>query len=380
MNRLLLLFSFVLFALSGQSQITVGSETFPQLGDTLYTKTDNLPSNINLLTPGEDLSWNFSSLQSPFTSEIVMESPQQGQGSSFFPDADMMINLGNLGESYYRVDDSHYELLGSYGSDPSGFGLELATIFSEPLIERSAPLNYLDQHLHQTNLNLPFSWDDIPSSITDSLNLPFTPDSLKLILDIQRTDEVDAWGTLTIPGGIYDILREKRIRISEIELWAKIPVFNWQNVTETILGLTGFEELKPDTTVTYNFFSNDAKEPIAVVTVQGEEEAVSNVEYKSNDLTSHVQSAHRLKPTIYAYPNPAIVNVRFEFSNLAPGNYDLVIYNILGREVWKKKYFINGNKTEKVNISRLKKGTYLYSLKSHDGRTITTRRLIVVRP
>ncbi|MCB0598025.1 MAG: T9SS type A sorting domain-containing protein, partial [Phaeodactylibacter sp.] len=69
-----------------------------------------------------------------------------------------------------------------------------------------------------------------------------------------------------------------------------------------------------------------------------------------------------------------------EFTNLAPGRYKLKIHNILGIEEWRKTYQISGNHTEKVDISSLRKGTYLYSLVDDRGKTITTRRLIVVRP
>jgi hypothetical protein len=57
-----------------------------------------------------------------------------------------------------------------------------------------------------------------------------------------------------------------------------------------------------------------------------------------------------------------------------------VIYNLVGSEVWHRDYFISGPLTERVNISQLKKGTYLYALQDAGGRTIITRRLIVVRP
>lgn len=83
---------------------------------------------------------------------------------------------------------------------------------------------------------------------------------------------------------------------------------------------------------------------------------------------------------MYAFPNPAIVNVRFEFTNLIPGNYKVSIFNILGAEVWKNYYYISGQRIEKVDISNLRKGTYLYSLQDDRGKTIATKRLVVVRP
>ena len=37
-------------------------------------------------------------------------------------------------------------------------------------------------------------------------------------------------------------------------------------------------------------------------------------------------------------------------------------------------------KTIKLDISKLRKGTYLYSLTDAKGKTIATRRLMVIRP
>jgi hypothetical protein len=34
--------------------------------------------------------------------------------------------------------------------------------------------------------------------------LPFQPDSLRFRVNVERLTEVDAWGRLIIPGGIYD--------------------------------------------------------------------------------------------------------------------------------------------------------------------------------
>ena len=93
-----------------------------------------------------------------------------------------------------------------------------------------------------------------------------------------------------------------------------------------------------------------------------------------------MQNLASVRPDIYVSPNPAISDVRFEFFNLSPGTYKLSIYNIIGQEEWSKMYTINGNYTEQVDISKLKKGAYLYSLKDERGRTLSTKRLMVIRP
>ncbi len=373
----LFLLSLVPFALS--AQIIVQQATLPQIGDTLRTAVDNLPGNISLTPIGANQRWDFTSLQSPFTRQTVVRPASEGQYASKFPIASMLIQLNDNAEAYYRSTNtsiqSTFQLVGFYGKDPLGFGMQVLTRFTPPMVERRAPLKYKDNNRVESSILLPFSADDLPNEILDQL--PITPDSLRIRIAIERRDVVDAWGKITIPGGIYDVLREKRTEIKETRVDAKLSFFPWQDIT----GLIPNSELAgKDTTVYYYFFSNETKEPIAIVTMDRDEKRAIRVEYRAGDITTDVQNVKSLKPGVYAFPNPAIVNVRFEFSNLPAGDYKLTIYNILGAMVWSQRYYINGQRIEKVDISNLRKGTYLYSLQNNEGKTIATKRLVVVRP
>jgi hypothetical protein len=120
--------------------------------------------------------------------------------------------------------------------------------------------------------------------------------------------------------------------------------------------------------------------PVAEVFMGNQGNNPAQVTYVANSAISNLRPIEQSRPGVYAYPNPAIVNVRFDFTNLPRDTYTLRIYNILGIEEWSQRYSISGNHTEKVNISALRKGTYFYSLTNSQGRTIVTHRLIVVRP
>ncbi|MCB9037367.1 MAG: T9SS type A sorting domain-containing protein [Lewinellaceae bacterium] len=375
---LLYLFFAVFFSTAAQAQATITNESFPVAGDTLFTAVDNLPAGNYITGSGGGQSWDFTTLQSPFPRRTLLLPAMQGPGSYAFPSATYYASINPSLVAYYRVSSSKVELLGFYGQDPLGLGVESPSRFDPPVVQQRAPLNYLDMNESQANLSLAFSANDLPAGVLN--NLPITPDSLRIRLNIQRSDVVDAWGSLTIPGGIYDVLREKRTEVRETRLDAKIGFFGWQDITDIAIQALNIPELGPQTTVNYYYLSNEAIEPIALVVANESETQVQRVEYKANNIVSNVQSVDALKPGVWAYPNPAIVNVRFEFTNLAPGRYKLKIHNILGIEEWRKTYQISGNHTEKVDISSLRKGTYLYSLVDDRGKTITTRRLIVVRP
>lgn len=364
-----------------QAQITVTDAGFPQPGDTLITAVDNLPDNIAITAGGENQTWNYSDLQAPFSRRTIYGEAADGSAGADFPNADVVANIAEGADGYFRVTDEVVELLGLYGADPLQLGLEVLTRFDPPVIQRRAPMNFFDVNQTEAALLLPFSTDNLPGGILDQL--PITPDSLRIRITLERLDVVDAWGNLTIPEGSYDVLREKRTEVRETRLDAKLGFLDWQDVTDLAIQALppeGADLLGMDTVVTHNFFAEGVKEAIAILTLDASETTVQSVEFKSSDITTSVQSADALQPGVYAFPNPAINNVRFEFSNLEPGNYDLKLFNILGAEVWSDKYFINGSRAIKIDISRLKKGTYLYNLVNDRGKTITTRRLIVVRP
>jgi len=369
------LFFLWMAGLPAPAQITLTRASFPSVGDTLYTSVDNLPNNIGVTAAGADQRWDLSGLQAPYIRRIAVREPAAGTGSGNFAQADLLMSLGEQLEAYFQSEERRLLLLGFFGYDPLEIGLEALARFQPHIVERNVPLRYLDSNESTHFLSISFATDDLPGALLDQL--PITPDSLRIRLQGERFDVVDAWGKVIIPGGIYDVLREKRTETREVRLDAKLGFLPWQDITELVPNIEG---LGNTTTVQHHFLSNEAKEPIAIVTLDETQTRALRVEYKANDLTTDIQSLNSLKPGVYAFPNPAIVNVRFEFSNLPAGNYTLTIYNILGMEMWSANYFINGNHIEKVNISDLQKGTYLYSLTDERGKTIMTKRLLVVKP
>ncbi len=378
MKHLLLytVFSFALCTgLLAQPMVT--NETFPEIGDSLRTAVDNLPSGISLGDTGGDQSWDFTTLQAPFINTAPVVPIEEAEGYFAFPEAAFAIVANNVNR-FYRSDAGQVEILGFFGADPAGLGIEGAFRYEPPLVEQRAPLEFQDVYNSSTNISFAFAADDLPDQILDVL--PITPDSIRIRLNSERTDEVDAWGMMTIPGGIYEVLREKRTEEQNIRLDAKVGFFDWFDITDIMLDVLQLEALEPRTTVTYRFLSNESVEPIAVVRTGSEGTAINQVTYKSGSTISSLRPVEELTPGVYAFPNPAIVNVRFEFTNLPPDTYTLSIFNILGVKEWSNQYLVNGGRTERVNISSLRKGTYFYSIADSSGKTIVTKRLIVVRP
>lgn len=367
---------FFTFAIAGMAQTTLTSAYIPQIGDTLYQATDNLPSGIEISGPGPNQRWDFTTLQAPFSQSTGIRPADEGSSFAAFPSANAVSGAGGPTEFYYRITNTRYELVGIAGYDPLNLGLDLTVRVNPSYIERRAPLRYGDQSEANAAVAITFPSEDLPQVVLDQL--PIRPDSFRLRTTFKQQNIVDAWGALTVPGGIYDVLREKRTETTETTIEAKLGFLPWQDITG-LLPIVG--NLPRDTITNYYYFSNEAKEPIAILTTDNFTRRVTRAVFKAvREVTTSLDEVVNTSPGVYAFPNPAIVNVRFEFANLPPGEYQLAIYNILGVKVWTRRYFINGPRTEKIDISSLRKGTYLYSLTNERGKTITTRRLMVIRP
>lgn len=369
----------LLSTLSLSAQISLeSSDYFPALGDTLRTATDTAPVGIEITASGGGQKWNFASLQAGFSLERVVEDASTGDSAESFPVANQLFEQVDGGEGYYLATESTYSIVGFAGMDPLGQGIEVVSPFNPPYVERWAPLNFFDLNDHESALTVAFAADDIPGNIFE--DLPISPDSIRVRVATERTDLVDAWGTLVIPGGSYDVLREKRTECRDIRLDAKIGVFPWTDITDIALEFLPIDQLGADTLVTYSFWSDTAKEAIAVINSDPTGTIVETVTYKSDEVVSSVQNVSEREPEVYIYPNPAIVQARFEFTNLPADQYELEIFDVAGRSVYSKSMFMNEYHLETLNVTRFRKGVYLCVLRNQAGKKFAVRRLLVTTP
>ena len=374
MKQIVLFTVLIMSVLVAKGQITVTAETLPDIGDTLRTAVDGIPSDISITTPGGDQVWDFKGLQG-VTREVVYLPASEGTFSADFPSANLVV-ISAVGETYYLNSGSSFELVGYKGQAPDPIMQEVTAKFTPRAVQRRAPMNFFDDNSMNTALTLAAAADDLPlGGVLDSL--PITPDSLRLRIVTTRDDLVDAWGILSIPGNTYDVLREKRLEITETRMDVKIFGLPWQDFTDF---LPDIDFLGMDTTKTYHFYSNEVKEPIAIATVDPQTNDVISVEYRSEDISTSVKYINKGRADLFAYPNPAIDEVRFDFVNVKSGIYQLKMFNILGKVVWQDSFPMVGDKTVKVDLSALRKGTYLYSLIDGRGKTVTTKRLMIIRP
>lgn len=357
------------------AQVKLTNQQLPKAGDAFLYYLDKLPSTIEPGKAGSGQRWNFMTLQAPFARSSSYQSANQGVAANRFLEADLTFQVDEKTEAYFQRNTEGLYLLGYYGLDPFGLGIKGLYKYDRPLLWHKKELEYGQGGTYETTMTARTTLQNLPKKLRDLL--PITPDSIRLRLVSRRLDEVDAWGTLLMPGGFYDVLREKRSEARSLRIETKVGSLPWQDVTSSLPANDIFGN---HVFLTYLFYEENNLQPLINITMKADNQGVDRVIYQAIDPQGPVQDVLAIRPGVYAYPNPAIVNVRFEFTNLPPDEYQLSILNVLGVEVWSKDYFIQNDWAEKVNISFLKKGTYLYKLKNKEGKILTTRRLVVIRP
>ena len=347
-------FTLLLASFGLTAQITITNATFPVAGDSLKTATDLTPGGIVMTPPGGPQTWDFSSLN-PDTRQVdVFQPASAGTSSANFPGAELVVS-GDVGaETYYDVTATTFSLLGISGAGLSaGFPVEADLIYNPPLVIQEAPLNFFDNDSYTSNATIALPASAIPGAIFDSLGIPTGLfDSIRLRITVQSLRLVDGFGTLAIPGGTYDVLRQKQTDYTTTGV--DVHTFlGWVDIGTFLGGATLFP---PDTTITFNFLNNIAKEPIAIVTVDSTETNAVQVTYKDNGIQSAVNPITGEATSIVVFPNPATDQVTIDIDHNLPGNYSFRLFDLNGQRVLDNKPTSN---LDEVSIQSLSPGLYI---------------------
>lgn len=356
------------------AQITVTSATFPVAGDTLKMAIDLNPDGVTITPAGGPATWDFTGLAATFKSETAFQAASEGSAFADFPTAELFsVGVGGQGETYYDVNATSFNNLGFYGSDPTGgLPIQSAFKFTTPVPERRAPLHFIDNFVAETSLNITLPIDSVLGAILAQVGVPAgLADSLRIQVTASRYELVDAYGTLAIPGGTYEVLREKSTEYRETRLEIRLFGF-WIDVTSQAGAGTG---LGQDTTVVYNFISNTEKEYIAVVEMDNSGSVVQQVEYKDNGVVSGNNDVMAIKPEVLVSPNPATEMAVFELKNFAPGNYSIRLLDARGSLVLVKNLMPSPSH---VSLGELSDGTYFYQVLDEKNQVKSSGKLLKI--
>ncbi len=372
MKRLFNILAILIFTLNAEAQITVSASTFPQIGDTLNLAVHVNPG-IQMTAAGGPYVWDYTSLEAQVDQQVIFR--PASEGSISVPGAGMFAEYPGGIENYYSTTPNGFLLMAVKGPVGQVFGIESVFQYSPPREERTAPLNYQDLNSSSSNLLIPFSTENIPSEIIDSLGLPVVPDSIRLRITSQLTDEVDAYGTVQLPAGDFEALRVKRTEALDTRVDVLLPFFGWQDVTDILLSGGQIPDLGSSTIVSYLFFSNSEKEVLVEAIMDSTAQDVQQAIFKTGDAVN----AAKEKPAangefLTFYPNPFSGVLHVQANEPALGAVEVRLYSVDGKLL--KSFTLLPGSTKTPDLTELSSGTFIYKVLNEDGETIQRGKLL----
>ncbi|MCB9354673.1 MAG: T9SS type A sorting domain-containing protein [Lewinellaceae bacterium] len=372
----LVIFCLFVWGFSAQpvtAQITITNSVFPVVGDTLHYAFGNQPGAINQIftPPGGGQQWDLSGLQPTQYWNQIINNPQTGSASGAFPAASILFKPVNSGsEEYWQVTGNQVNELGYYGLDPIGLGLNLLFVKLPGLEQSWAPIAFFDIHQSASNVLTAF---DAPIAPPVLLNLVPTADSFRIRVTYQRIASIDAYGTLAIPGGTFDVLRKKQTEYKSIAVDVKVAPLGWIDIS-TI----GGQQLLPlgtDTITTFHFLNDVSKEAIAICTLNTGQNTVTGVQYKAvNAPVATFTPA--LDRELFAYPNPVGHTLYVHFAGDAAAAVQLRLVNAQGRLVLEQTVEARpGENDISVPVADLAPGVYALILQ-RNGVVVGRARVV----
>lgn len=240
-----------------QAQITLNENDLPKAGDVISSADCEIPNAFDIGQPGPNQVYDFSMLTPIDSFSTNFISAEGTVGSDAFPNANLAGEFdGDL--VYYTQTDTELLLLGSYvDTSENGSGQYFATHFDPPTKIFQIPSTYNTTFTDMSSWTATFP-DDTPGI-----------DSFRTTSTLMDTVIFDGYGTVILPNGSHEALREMRISkfTTEFETYF---MGTWSNVFSTT-----------DTDTTYNWYGKNNPNLASVSIFDGE---IFSISYSINEV------------------------------------------------------------------------------------------------
>ncbi len=332
--------------------------------DTVYYANEYLPDHLMVTPPGPAQAWDFRSLRAPYaiSRRVVVNGERDNITYA------NLVN-GKQADAILQLSGNATQMVQVIEDNPLCPGPRLIYSLS-PALKPFFHGEMGDEYTYRGRMQTTFAWPrDMVCSWT-----PFQlPDSCRITYNITLDIVVDGEGTLYLPTEVNSVYRQhiQEKRTLKVETKKR---YMWSDVTSQIpaVKLITFKEI-------LRFVSSDSGLEWVEIEVKDYFQPM-RVEFKTYPLVTRIFAEEPTRPDIFAYPNPSFDVVRFQMRDLRYGHYKLKIFNILGVPVKEIEVDVDDpRETISVDLGDLQRGTYLYRLQDNFGRTIRTKRIVLIQ-
>jgi hypothetical protein len=331
--------------------------------DTLYYGKDYLPDQRHVTLLGPAQTWDFRSLKAPYalSRRIIISGEKEGTVYG------NLVN-GKQTDAIMLLNGKSTQVVQAVATNPVCPGNRL-TYNLAPAYKPFFTGVLGEQYTYRGKMTTVFAW---PRNIACSWVPPQLPDSCRITWTIEETTVVDAEGTLYLPTEVAQVYRQK-VEVKRAPRIETRTGLLWRDVTSLVPGIRLISNVS-----FIRFVAASSGIQLVEIELNDVEEPVS-IEFKTHPLVTRVFSEEPSKPDIFAYPNPSYDVVRFQLSDLPLGMYKLRIFNILGVPVKDVDIEVDDRReTIAVDLNEMQRGTYLFRLQDKAGRTIKTKRVVLI--
>jgi hypothetical protein len=358
-KRILFILCFFQVALHGQYM------NWTKLAeDTIYYAREYFPDREILAQPGPAQIWDFRSLRAPYAiSRNILITGDRSNGTH------AQLMNGSRADAYLELVNNAAVVTHRLMDNPVCPEGRLAFAMS-PAYKPFYKGVLGEQTSYKGKMMSTFPW---PKHTSCSWTPPQLPDTCRITYTINEDIDVDGVGTLYLPTEVSNVNRQHVVRKTAVRVETRTG-YLWRDVTALVpnIHLVINEEF-------YRFVTSDFGVLLAEVEVNEDEEPIK-VEFKTHPIATKILIDEPAKPDVFAFPNPSFDIVRFQLNCLANGYYKLTILNILGTPVKSMEVYVDDpRKTVSVDLGDLQRGTYIYRLQDKSGRTIKTKRVVLIQ-
>lgn len=363
MKKLLLFLGVISAAQFSFAQITLTNSNTAAQGVSFFrAEEENPPVGLSYINAGADQTWDFSMfLAYPETfHEVQVKEPNSVaiHGASF-PTADIAV-YSTLDENNIFMENQSSGLvaigLGGYFVIPQyALALEATLPFIDPQQLLIYPCTY------QTSFDDTLFFDLFKDTLPE---LGGFADSARIKRIQFIESEIDAWGTVTIPSGTHNCLREKRVEISVDSLWASVP--------QPPISFDSVAFARIDTELVYNWYTEDYNLPLVEIRTKNNGE-INSIYFRSAQSECCVDvEENELAVKFNVYPNPAsdMITVLTTYTDQA----FISMFDMTGKEVLSESISQPQNQ---FDVSNLSNGMYLYRIQDAKGKLIKAEKIMV---